>query len=109
MSKGIIDGIIHRLIIQNLDILKRYVSNTRGCQSGTSYRTNNAVVCCLLSVVCCLLSVVCCVEREKMSTALLSSNPLFISHTKRLQNPRDFSRTVCLLCPYWGVPGTQLS
>ena len=53
MSKGIIDGIIHRLIIQNLlkafkKVPRRYVTNTRGCQSGTSYITNNAVVCCLL-------------------------------------------------------------
>ena len=99
MSKGIIDGIIHRLIIQNL--LKRHFKHV------VANPVHPTELIMLLSVVCCLLSVV---SRGKKCPQPCSLRTRSLSPIqKRLQNPRDFSRTVCLLCPYWGVPGTQLS
>ena len=48
---------------KKVKVPRRYVSNIRGGQSGTS--STELIM---------MLSVVCCVEREKMYTALLSSN-----------------------------------
>ena len=85
MSKGIIDGIIHsRLIIQNLlkafkKVPRRYVSNTRGCQSGTSYRTNNAVVCCLL-----------CREGKNVHSSAFFESALYLSY-KNVYKTREIS------------------
>ena len=82
MSKRIIDGIIHRLIIQNL--LKAFKRVPR------RYVVIHVVANPVHPKELMLLSVVCWVEREKLYTALLSSNPLFISHTKTFTKPERF-------------------
>ena len=97
MSKGIIDGIIHsRLIIQNLlkafrKVPRRYVSNTRGCQSGTSYRTNNAVVCCLL-----------CREGKNVHSSAFFESALYLPY-KNVYKTREISVAPFVCCVRTGV------
>ena len=98
MSKGTIDGIIHRLIIQNLlkafkkvKVPRRYVSNTRGCQSGTSYRTNNAVVCCLL-----------CREGKNVHSSALFESALYLPY-KNAYKTREISVAPFVCCVRTGV------
>ena len=96
MSKGIIDGIIHRLMIQNLlkafkKVPRRYVSNTRGCQSGTSYRTNNDVVCCLS-----------CREGKNVHSPTLFEPALYLPY-KNVHKTREISVAPFVCCVRTGV------